>query len=209
MVKTKIMKKIVLSSAVILSLALFSCETKKADQTDVVTSKSEVAEQPIVSESDIANHPESSTSPNTYVVLQDDGQQKTVNIDSNEMVVSANNLPVNVQNFIAQNFGNLKLLNAIKEVEHNITTYNIQLKDGTKLEFSDNGQWIEVKNGLGKAIPTNFFPEKIKSYLEKNNLKSPIKKIEQDKKDGSYEVEFLQSKQTLKFDLNGNFIKID
>ena len=203
------MKKIVLSSAVILSLALFSCETKKADQTDVVTSKSEVAEQPIVSESDIANHPESSTSPNTYVVLQDDGQQKTVNIDSNEMVISPNNLPVNVQSFIAQNFGNLELLNAIKEVEHNVTTYNIQLKDGTKLEFSDNGQWIEVKNGLGKAISTNFFPEKIKSYLEKNNLKSPIKKIEQDKKDGSYEVEFLQSKQTLKFNSHGNFIKID
>ncbi|MCA4808471.1 PepSY-like domain-containing protein [Empedobacter stercoris] len=203
------MRKIILSTAVILSLVFSSCESKKTENSEVITSKSEVAEQPIVSESDIANHPESSTSSNSYVILQDDGQQKTVNIDSNEMVVSADNLPVNVQNFLAQNFGNLKLLNAIKEVERNITTYNIQLKDGTKLEFSDNGQWIEVKNGLGKAIPTNFFPEKIKSYLEKNNLKSPIKKIERDKKDGSYEVEFLQSKQTLKFNSHGNFIKID
>ncbi|MFV0144705.1 PepSY-like domain-containing protein [Empedobacter falsenii] len=203
------MKKIVLSTAAVLSLVLFSCESKKTEQIEVVPSKSEAAEQPVVSESDIANNLEESASTNAYVVLQDNGQQKTVNIDPNESVISANNLPVNAQNFIVQNFGNLELLNAIKEVEHNVTTYNIQLKDGTKLEFSDNGQWIEVKNGLGKAIPTNFFPEKIKSYLEKNNLKSPIKKIEQDKKDGSYEVEFLQSKQTLKFNLYGNFIKID
>ncbi|MFV0175429.1 PepSY-like domain-containing protein [Empedobacter falsenii] len=203
------MKKIVLSLLAIFSLVLTACESKKSTENDIISSKSEAPEQPIVMESDIVNGSDSSNSSNSYVILQDDGQQKTVNIDSNEMVVSADNLPVNVQNFLAQNFGNLKLLNAIKEVERNITTYNIQLKDGTKLEFSDNGQWIEVKNGLGKAIPTNFFPKKIKSYLEKNNLKSPIKKIEQDKKDGSYEVEFLQSKQTLKFDLNGNFIKID
>lgn len=203
------MKKIVLSLLAIFSLVLTACESKKSTENDIISSKSEAPEQPIVMESDIVNGSDSSNSSNSYVILQDDGQQKTVNIDSNEMVVSADNLPVNVQNFLAQNFGNLELLNAIKEVERNITTYNIQLKDGTKLEFSDNGQWIEVKNGLGKAIPTNFFPEKIKSYLEKNNLKSPIKKIEQDKKDGSYEVEFLQSKQTLKFDLNGNFIKID
>ena len=140
------MKKIVLSLLAIFSLVLTACESKKSTENDIISSKSEAPEQPIVMESDIVNGSDSSNSSNSYVILQDDGQQKTVNIDSNEMVVSANNLPVNVQNFLAQNFGNLKLLNAIKEVERNITTYNIQLKDGTKLEFSDNGQWIEVKN---------------------------------------------------------------
>lgn len=208
MVKTKIMKKIVLSTAVILSLALFSCETKKADQTDVVTSKSETPEQPIVSESDIANT-ETSASPNTYVVLQDNGKQKIVNIDLNETVISANNLPVNAQKFVTQNFGNIEFLNAIKEVDRNITTYNIQLVDGTKLDFTDNGDWTEVKNGLGKAIPTNFFPENIQKYLQTKYPKIDAKSIEIDTKDKEIKVELLQNNIDLKFDLNGNFIKID
>lgn len=208
MVKTKIMKKIVLSTAVILSLALFSCETKKVDQTDVVTSKSETPEQPIVSESDIVNT-ETSASPNTYVVLQDNGKQKTVNIDLNETVISANNLPVNAQKFVTQNFGNIEFLNAIKEVDRNITTYNIQLVDGTKLDFTDNGDWTEVKNGLGKAIPTNFFPENIQKYLQTKYPKIDAKSIEIDTKDKEIKVELLQNNIDLKFDLNGNFIKID
>ena len=123
------MRKVILSTAVILSLVFSSCESKKTENSEVITSKSEVAEQPIVSESDIANHPESLTSQNTYEVLQDNGQQKTVNIDPNETVISANSLPINAQNFVSKNFGNMEFVNAIKEVERNITTYNIQLKD--------------------------------------------------------------------------------
>ncbi|MGV0936015.1 PepSY-like domain-containing protein [Empedobacter falsenii] len=203
------MRKIVLSTAAILSLVLSSCESKKTENTEVVTNKSEVAEQPIVSESDIANNPESSTSSNTYVVLQDNGQQKTVNIDPNETVISANNLPVNAQNFISKNFGNMEFVNAIKEVERNITTYNIQLKDGTKIEFTDNGDWSEVKNGLGKSIPTKFFPDNIQKYLQTKYPKIDAKSIEMDTKDKEIKVELLQNNVDLKFDLNGNFIKID
>lgn len=203
------MRKIILSTAAILSLVLSSCESKKTENTEVVTNKSEVAEQPIVSESDIANNPESSTSSNIYVVLQDNGQQKTVNIDPNETVISANNLPVNAQNFVSKNFGNMEFVNAIKEVERNITTYNIQLKDGTKIEFTDNGDWKEVKNGLGKSIPTKFFPDNIQKYLQTKYPKIDAKSIEMDTKDKEIKVELLQNNVDLKFDLNGNFIKID
>ncbi|RRT92711.1 PepSY-like domain-containing protein [Empedobacter falsenii] len=203
------MRKIILSTAAILSLVLSSCESKKIENTEVVTNKSEVAEQPIVSESDIANNPESSMSPNTYMVLQDNGQQKTVNIDPNETVISANNLPVNAQNFVSKNFGNMEFVNAIKEVGRNITTYNIQLKDGTKIEFTDNGDWTEVKNGLGKSIPTKFFPDNIQKYLQTKYPKIDAKSIEMDTKDKEIKVELLQNNVDLKFDLNGNFIKID
>ena len=203
------MRKVILSTAVILSLVFSSCESKKTENSEVITSKSEVAEQPIVSGSDIANNPESSTSSNTYVVLQDNGQQKTVNIDPNETVISANNLPVNAQNFVSKNFGNMEFVNAIKEVERNITTYNIQLKDGTKIEFTDNGDWKEVKNGLGKAISIKFFPDNIQKYLQTKYPKIDAKSIEMDTKDKEIKVELLQNNVDLKFDLNGNFIKID
>lgn len=203
------MKKIVLSTAALLSLVLFSCESKKTEQIEVVPSKSEAAEQPVVSESDIANNLEESASTNAYVVLQDNEQQKTVNIDPNESVISANNLPVNAQNFVSKNFGNMEFVHAIKEVDRNITTYNIQLKDGTKIEFTDNGDWIEVKNGLGKAIPNKFFPENIKKYLQTKYPKVDAKSIDMDTKDKEIKVELLQNNVDLKFDLNGNFIKID
>lgn len=203
------MRKIILSTAAILSLVLSSCESKKTENTEVLTNKSEVVEQPVVSESDIANNPESSASTNSYVVLQDNGQEKNVALDPNETIISANNLPVNAQNFVSKNFGNMEFVNAIKEVNRNITTYNIQLKDGTKIEFTDNGDWTEVKNGLGKAIPINFFPDSIQKYLQSKYPKIDAKSIEMDSKDKEIKVELLQNKVDLKFDLNGNFIKID
>ncbi|TGN27239.1 PepSY-like domain-containing protein [Empedobacter tilapiae] len=203
------MRKIILSTAAILSLVLSSCESKKTENTEVLTNKSEVVEQPVVSESDIANNLESSASTNSYMVLLDNGQEKKVALDPNETIISANNLPVNAQNFVSKNFGNMEFVNAIKEVDRNITTYNIQLKDGTKIEFTDNGDWTEVKNGLGKAIPIKFFPDGIQKYLQSKYPKIDAKSIEMDSKDKEIKVELLQNKVDLKFDLNGNFIKID
>ncbi|MGV0922970.1 hypothetical protein [Empedobacter tilapiae] len=94
------MRKIILSTAAILSLVLSSCESKKTENTEVLTNKSEVVEQPVVSESDIANNLESSASTNSYMVLLDNGQEKKVALDPNETIISANNLPVNAQNFV-------------------------------------------------------------------------------------------------------------
>ncbi len=83
-------------------------------------------EQPIVMESDIVNGSDSSNSSNSYVVLQDDGQQKTVNIDPTaNLVISANNLPVMCRNFISTKLSVIwSSLNAIKEVE-NATSQHI------------------------------------------------------------------------------------
>ncbi|WP_413531654.1 PepSY-like domain-containing protein [Empedobacter brevis] len=203
------MRRIFLSTAAILSLILSSCDSKKSGDNDAISNKSEAAEQPIVSETDISTNVESSASPNTYVVLQDNGQQKTITIDANETVISANNLPVNAQKFVTQNFGNIEFIHAVKEVEQNTTTYNTQLKDGTKIEFTDNGDWIEVKNELGKALPNKFFPENIQKYLQTKYPNINVKSIEMDTKDNEIKVELLETKVDLKFDLNGNFIKID
>ncbi|QES91696.1 hypothetical protein F0358_02665 [Empedobacter brevis] len=203
------MRKIALSIAAVAVFALYSCNSKQAEKTEVISSKAETPEQPIASESDITNHTESATLQNSYTVLQDNGQQKTVALDPNETVIAANNLPVNAQNFVSRNFGNIEFLNAVKEVERNVATYNVQLKDGTKIAFTENGDWIEVKNGLGKAIPIKFFPENIVKYLQEKYPKIDAKSIEIDEKDKEIKVELLQNKIDLKFDLNGNFIKID
>lgn len=203
------MRKIALSIAAVAVFALYSCNSKQAENTEVISSKAETPEQPIASESDIPNPTESATLQNSYAVLQDNGQQKTVALDPNETVIAANNLPVNAQNFVSRNFGNIEFLNAVKEVERNVATYNVQLKDGTKIEFTENGDWIEVKNGLGKAIPIKFFPENIVKYLQAKYPKIDAKSIEIDEKDKEIKVELLQNKIDLKFDLNGNFIKID
>ena len=199
------MRKLVLSAVVVLSFIVSSCNNK----TEATPNKNEAPEQPLATESEITTNTDSSTSQNSYVVLMDNGSPKTINLDSNETIIAANNLPTNAQNFVTQNFGNVEFQYAVKEVEHNIPSFKIQLKDGTKIEFDENGEWEEVKNDLRKGIPTKFFPENIKKYLEKNYAKIDAKSIEKDVKDREIKVDLLQNNVDLKFDLDGNFIKID
>ena len=63
-------------------------------------------EDALVTENDLTD---SSQAPqDSYVVLDDKGQQKTEKLDANEKLISGNELPVPAQNFIAQNLGNVK-----------------------------------------------------------------------------------------------------
>ena len=124
---------------------------------------------------------------------------------ANEKLISGNELPVPAQNFIAQNLGNVKFLHSLKETERTISTYKIQLENGIKVEFSENGEWKEVKSELNNPIPTEFIPKSIVEYIGKNYPKVGIEKIEKDQKE--IKVELLQhNSPTLKFDLDGKFI---
>ena len=202
------MRKIVLTVASISLLTFASCDSKKETKSSTEIDRTELPEDALVSEYDISDS--SNTTQNSYTVIENNGQQKTVKLDADEQLISANEFPVNAQNLITQNFGNTKILNSLKETEHNVSTFKIQLENGTKVEFAENGEWLEVKNGLNKPIPTNFISEKIINYIVKNYPKAGIEKIKKEVKDGSFKVELLQNNSpTLKFDLNGNFVKID
>ena len=197
------MRKIVLTAASLSLFAFYSCESKKETTTSTEISKTELPEDALVTENDLTD---SSQAPqDSYVVLDDKGQQKTEKLDANEKLISGNELPVPAQNFIAQNLGNVKFLHSLKETERTISTYKIQLENGIKVEFSENGEWKEVKSELNNPIPTEFLPKSIVEYVGKNYPKIGIEKIEKDQKE--IKVELLQhNSPTLKFDLDGKFI---
>ena len=196
------MRKIFFAIATITLVSFYSCESKKTVQeTKKTTERISVNQDTLSAQKTVV-------ATNGYTVLQDNGQEKTVTLDHDETIVALTNFPVKAQDFIKQNFSNSDIYYSIKEVDRSETKYKTQLKDGTKIEFDVNGDWKEVKNGMNKPIPTKFFPENISKYIQTNYPKIDVNKIEKDAKDKEIKVELIQNNLDLKFDLNGNFIKL-
>ena len=196
------MRKIFFAIATITLVSFYSCESKKTVQETIKTVEKKSVNQ------DTLSAQKTAIATNGYTVLQDNGQEKTVTLDHDETIVALTNFPVKAQDFIKQNFSNSDIYYSIKEVDRSETKYKTQLKDGTKIEFDVNGDWKEVKNGMNKPIPTKFFPENISKYIQTNYPKIDVNKIEKDVKDKEIKVELIQNNLDLKFDLNGNFIKL-
>ena len=196
------MRKIFFAIATITLVSFYSCESKKTVQETKETTEKKSVNQ------DTLSAQKTAVATNGYTVLQDNGQEKTVTLDHDETIVALTNFPVKAQDFIKQNFSNSDIYYSIKEVDRSETKYKTQLKDGTKIEFDVNGDWKEVKNGMNKPIPTKFFPENISKYIQTNYPKIDVNKIEKDAKDKEIKVELIQNNLDLKFDLNGNFIKL-
>ena len=195
------MRKIFFAIATITLVSFYSCESKKTVQETIETTEKKSVNQDTLSA-------QKTVVATGYTVLQDNGQEKTVTLDHDETIVALTNFPVKAQDFIKQNFSNSDIYYSIKEVDRSETKYKTQLKDGTKIEFDVNGDWKEVKNGMNKPIPTKFFPENISKYIQTNYPKIDVNKIEKDAKDKEIKVELIQNNLDLKFDLNGNFIKL-
>ncbi|WP_094745834.1 PepSY-like domain-containing protein [Vaginella massiliensis] len=129
-------------------------------------------------------------------------------LDSDETSVDANGLPTNSKEFINQHFAETSVGQITKEKNtFGGDEYKVYLSDGTKIEFDSNGEWKEVENKAGKSIAMGFAPASIIKYLNTNFPEMAVKSIQRDRK--GIEVKLLQNDLELKFDLNGNFLKID
>lgn len=172
------MKKIVISIIVLSSLAIFSCNSTQEYKTN-----------------------------DSYTVVKEDGQQKAVTTDNDEVVVQQTDLPQSAQNFIKQNFGSEIIQNVIKESDVSGDEYNIQLSNGIKINFDANGEWKEVKAGVAnQSVDASFLPQASREYLKKNYPEIGIKSIDRDAT--GIDVELLNNVD-LKLDSNGNFLRID
>jgi hypothetical protein len=108
-------------------------------------------------------------------------------------------LPQKVQQFITKHFSGVQFLSATVDDD-----YEVYLANGTKLEFTLQGEWKEVKCVGG--VPAAIIPPAISKYVKANFANATIVKI--DKKYSGYEVE-LNNDMELKFDKNGNFLSYD
>ena len=62
----------------------------------------------------------------------------------NDKIIGKNQLPAQAQQFLNENFANIKISYAKQERDFLERSYEVLLTDGTKLEFSSKGTWEEV-----------------------------------------------------------------
>lgn len=128
-----------------------------------------------------------------------------VAVANNDKVINKSQLPAQAQEFIDSHFAGIDLAYAKKECNIVFNSYEVRLADGSKLEFSNKGNWEEVDCQSGE-VPSAIIPQPIKEYVEKNHAGAKVLLIEKNRKD--YEVK-LSNRLELKFDKNFNVYDID
>ena len=83
--------------------------------------------------------------------------------------------------------------------------YEVNLGDGTEVEFDSNGDWKEI-NGKVNPVPASVIPKPISDYVAANFSGQTVNKIE--KKKNGYEIE-LSSGTDVDFDAAGHFLRVD
>ena len=123
----------------------------------------------------------------------------------NNKPISVNALPAKVQTFLSQHFNGQKVMLATIESGVVSRSYDVVLRNGTKLEFDKKGNLTEIdcKQGI---VPSQLIPQPIKNYLKENYRGEAVRKIELNKKE--YEVE-LTNGIDLTFNKHFQLIDID
>jgi hypothetical protein len=125
--------------------------------------------------------------------------------NAQKTVIKKEALPGNAQTFLKTHFGSKKPNYILEDKEILSTEYKVQYDNQIEIEFDKKGNWKEVDGKNGK-IPKSIVPKKIASYVKTNFPKEDVIKIEIGS--SGYETK-LNNGLELKFNLKGDFIKID
>ena len=117
--------------------------------------------------------------------------------------ISVNALPAKAQTLITEHFNGQKVMLATIESGVVSRSYDVVLKNGTKLEFDKRGNLTEIdcKQGI---VPDQLIPQAITNYLKENYEGQSVRKIEINRKE--YEVELTNG---LDLTFNKHFQLID
>ena len=123
----------------------------------------------------------------------------------NDRIINKSQLPISAQQFIDNHFAGIELTYAKEEFNIFFNSYEVRLADGTKIEFTNRGNWEEVNCRFGE-VPSAIIPQPIKDFIDKNHPNVKVILIEKDRND--YEVK-LSNRLELKFDKDFNLYDID
>lgn len=142
--------------------------------------------------------------------------QKSKNKNSTDSVVSVptenttvtNNaavLPEKAKNFIDEHFGlAIAQFKDRKRAEPSGAFYEVMLSDMTEIDFTQEGDWLELDGENDAAIAIGYLPMPILDYLSQNKPEIGVKSVKKTKK----EIELdLVTDEELFFDLDGKFIR--
>lgn len=123
----------------------------------------------------------------------------------NDKPISVNALPAKAQDLLNKHFNGQKVIFATIESGIISRSYDVVLKNGTKLEFDKKGNLTEI-DCKQEAVPAQLIPQTIKEYLKDNYAEQSVKKIEI--KRNEYEIE-LSNGFDLTFNKHFQLIDID
>lgn len=123
----------------------------------------------------------------------------------NDRIITKEMLPTKAQVFIDNFFAETKISYAKEERDFMERSYEVVLADGSKLEFTRKGEWMEVDCRYTE-VPAGVVPSAIVKYVSANYPDAKILRIEHDRRD--YEVK-LSNRLELTFDKKFNIIDID
>ena len=123
----------------------------------------------------------------------------------NDKPINVNELTAKSQTLLSKHFKGQKVMLATIESGVVSRSYDVVLRNGTKLEFDKKGNLTEIdcKQGI---VPSQLIPQPIKNYLKENYRGEAVRKIELNKKE--YEVE-LTNGIDLTFNKHFQLIDID
>lgn len=101
--------------------------------------------------------------------------------------IQASALPKAAQTFLAKHFPGDRVYEAESDRGRRGLEYEVDLTSGATVDFTEQGEWKEVKAARGKAVPDAIVPAAILKYVQTNFPEQTI--VEIGRKRGGYEVE--------------------
>ena len=123
----------------------------------------------------------------------------------NDKPISVNALPTKAQTLLNNHFNGQKVMLATIESGVISRSYDVVLKNGTKLEFDKKGNLTEI-DCKQETVPAQLIPQAIKQYVKDNYAGQSVKKFEI--KRNEYEIE-LSNGLDLTFNKHFQLIDID
>ena len=120
-----------------------------------------------------------------------------------EKTVQPNDLPANASGYVSTHYAGDKILQVVKELDNLKTYYHVYLDNGTKLDFSRQGNIKKIEGT--EAIPDTVIPVLILNYVDAHYPATFIRGWDID--DAIQEIK-LSTDTELEFDKNGNFLRV-
>ena len=123
----------------------------------------------------------------------------------NDRIIAFDQLPAKAREFVKQYFPSEKVSYVKEESDFMELSYEVVFAQGTKVEFSGQGEWKEVDCRYS-TLNEKLVPAQIRDYVSKNFPDTKFVKIEKGYR--GYEVK-LTNRLELTFDAEYHLVDID
>lgn len=117
--------------------------------------------------------------------------------------INVSDLPKPAQAFLNKHFDKVKILRVEKDLDDGRTTYEVNLRGNTEVDFDSKGNWQEVSG----TVPAAIIPAQIAKSVKSDYSNKRIVKIERER-NGAYEIE-LSNGMDITYNKNFKVVRVE